>query len=235
MARSTLKVKRRVRLGKVGSKQVRNEGKIPAVIYGKGSESIPLIIDPSELKKALATESGRNTLLDLEIDDDGKVIKKFTLLKDIQIDYVSQKPIHLDFQVVTTDQKVTVEIPISLVGRAEGMKEGGILEESIRELVVECIPENIPNVIEFDISDLLLGEGVHIRDLVLPEGVEALGNPDDLIASIQVPRAMVTETSAVSEEDEEGEEVEGEEVEGEEGEAAEEAPKEESESGDGEG
>ena len=230
MARSTLKVKKRVRMGKVGSKQVRNEGKIPAVIYGKGSETIPLIIDPVELKKALATDSGRNTLLDLEIDADGKVIKKFTLLKDIQIDYVSQKPIHLDFQVVTGDQKVEVEIPISLTGRAEGMKEGGILEESIRELIVECLPENIPNIIEFDISELQLGEGVHIRDLVLPEGVEALGNPDDLIASIQVPRAMVTETSAVTAEDEEAEEGEEEVAEGEEA-ATEEGVAEESESG----
>lgn len=237
MARSTLKVKKRVRLGKTGSKQVRSEGKIPAVIYGQGSDPIPLIIDPLELKKALATDSGRNTLLDLEIDDEGKVIKKFSLLKDIQIDYVSQKPIHLDFQVVTTDQKVTVEIPIKLVGRAQGMKEGGILEESIRELVVECVPENIPNEIVYDISELELNEGVHVRDLNLPEGVEAIGNLDDLIASIQVPRAMVTETSAVSaDEVEEG--VEGEEaVEGEEGEeaAGEADAKEESGSGDGEG
>lgn len=235
MARSTLKVKKRVRLGKVGSKQVRNEGKIPAVIYGKGSETIPLIIDPLELKKALDTDSGRNTLLDLEIDADGKVIKKFTLLKDIQMDYVSQKPIHLDFQVVTADQKVIVEIPINLTGRAQGMKEGGILEESIRELVVECVPENIPNVIEFDITELELGEGVHIRDLSLPEGVESLVNPDDLIASIQIPRAMVTETSAITEEEEEVEGEEGEEVEAGEEAAGEEAPKEESESGEGEG
>ncbi|MGI9553422.1 MAG: 50S ribosomal protein L25, partial [Thermodesulfobacteriota bacterium] len=151
-------------------------------------------------------------------------------------DYVSLKPIHLDFQVVSPDQKVVVEVPLNLTGRAKGMKEGGILEEMIREIDVECLPENIPNVLEFDISDLELGEGFHIKDISLPEGVEALGNPDDMVASVQVPRAMVTETSAVIEEVEEDVEVE-EGVEGEEGaEAAdEESPKEESDSGDGEG
>lgn len=95
MARSTLKVKKRVRLGKTGSNQVRKEGKIPAVIYGKGEESIPLIIDPVELKESLDTTSGRNTLLDIEIESDGKKINRLSLLKDIQIDYLTQKPIHL--------------------------------------------------------------------------------------------------------------------------------------------
>ena len=226
MSRSTLKVKKRIRLGKGGSKQVRKEGKIPAVIYGKGSETIPLIIDPVELKKALATESGRNTLLDLEIDADGKKIKKLSILKDVQIDYVLQKPIHLDFQTVNTEEKVAVNVPLNLTGRAQGLKEGGILEQNIKEINVECLPENIPTAIEFDISDIQLGEAIHIKDINLPEEVEALGNPGNLVASIQIPRAMITETVSTEEGEIDEEEAEA---------VTEQTSGEESDSGDSEG
>lgn len=206
MARSTLKVKKRVRLGKTGSNQVRKEGKIPAVIYGKGEESIPLIIDPVELKESLDTTSGRNTLLDIEIESDGKKINRLSLLKDIQIDYLTQKPIHLDFQVISTQEKIAVNIPIKLTGRAQGIKEGGILEQNIRDINIECLPENIPDFIEFDISELQLGGVVHIRDIELPEGIETLVSPDSLVASVQTPRAMVTDASSKQDQVEEGEE-----------------------------
>ncbi len=206
MARSTLKVKKRVRLGKTGSNQVRKEGKIPAVIYGKGEESIPLIIDPVELKESLDTTSGRNTLLDIEIESDGKKINRLSLLKDIQIDYLTQKPIHLDFQVINTQEKIAVNIPIKLTGRAQGIKEGGILEQNIRDINIECLPENIPDFIEFDISELQLGGVVHIRDIELPEGIETLVSPDSLVASVQTPRAMVTDASSKQDQVEEGEE-----------------------------
>lgn len=208
MARSTLKVKQRIRLGKTGSKQVRKEGKIPAVIYGKGMESIPLIIDPAELKGSLATGAGKNTLLDLEIETEGKKISKLGLLKDIQLDYITQKPIHLDFQVINTKDKVAVDVPLNLTGRAQGIKEGGILEQNIREINVECLPENIPSVIEFDISEMQLGDALHLRDINFPEGVEILINADSLVASIQTPRAMVTDMSSATTEEEEEQESE---------------------------
>ncbi len=208
MARSTLKVKQRIRLGKTGSKQVRKEGKIPAVIYGKGMESIPLIIDPAELKGSLATDAGKNTLLDLEIETEGEKISKLGVLKDIQLDYITQKPIHLDFQVINTKDKIAVDVPLNLTGRAQGIKEGGILEQNIREINVECLPENIPSIIEFDISEMELGDALHLRDITLPEGVESLINADSLVASIQTPRAMVTDMSSATTEEEEEQESE---------------------------
>ncbi len=206
MARSTLKVKKRLRLGKTGSRQVRKEGKIPAIIYGKGMESIPLIIDPAELKGSLDTDTGKNTLLDLEIETEGEKISKLGLLKDIQLDYITQKPIHLDFQVIDAEDKVTVNVPLNLTGRALGIKEGGILEQNIREITVECLPENIPPVIEFDISDMQLGDVLHISDINFPEGIETLISADSLAASIQTPRGMVTDVSSEdTEQEEEGE------------------------------
>jgi len=211
MARSTLKVKKRLRLGKTGSKQVRKEGKIPAIIYGKGMESIPLIIDPVELKGSLDTDTGKNTLLDLEIETEGEKINKLGLLKDIQLDYITQKPIHLDFQVIDAEDKVTVNVPLNLTGRAQGIKEGGILEQSIREITVECLPEDIPPVIEFDVSNLQLGDALHISDINFPEGIETLINTDSLVASIQTPRGMVTE-EIPSEDTEQEEKEESEEV-----------------------
>ena len=236
MATSKLKVKKRELLGKSGSRQTRNEGRIPAVLYGKGTDTIAIDVDPGELKKALATDAGRNTLLEIEIDTGkkGKSESKLSLLKDMQLNYVTRKPLHLDFQTVDMKKKVVVSVALEYVGRAQGVKEGGILEEIFREIEVECLPGDIPSRLEIDVTELVLGQGIHIKDIELPDGVTALSNPDDMAAMVIIPRGMDVEEEVEEEEveGEEGELAEGEvEGEGEEGEPAE---KEQSEGG-GEG
>lgn len=227
MAQSKLNAKKRVRLGKSGVRKIRKEGNIPAILYGKETEPIPLVINPSELKIALSTDAGRNTLLDIEIEsDEDNRTNRLSILREIQVDYISSKPIHLDFQIIDTDKKVAVKIPIKPIGRAQGIKEGGILEEIIREIDVECLPINIPNVIEIDVTELNLGQSIHISDLELPEGATSLIGGEETVLTVLIPKAM-------SVEEEEVEELE----EGEEGEVTEE-PKEEtaeSESSDEEG
>ena len=109
---------------------------------------------------------------------------------------------------INTKDKVAVDVPLNLTGRAQGIKEGGILEQNIREINVECLPENIPTVIEFDISEMQLGDALHLRDINFPEGVEILINADSLVASIQTPRAMVTDMSSATTEEEEEQESE---------------------------
>ncbi len=226
MAQSTLKVKKRHRLGKGGAKEVRRQGMLPAVFYGKDEEVIPLIIDPSELKQAISGQAGRNTLLNLEIEEEGETVTKLSLLREIQIDRLTRHPIHVDLHAISAGNVIHVSIPVHFNGLPVGVKdEGGILEELIRELEVECLPTNIPNSIEIDVSGLSMGDSIHINDLDLPEGVNPLDDPERTVVTVGAPVGMSTETEMPELEEEiEGEEAELEEgeIEGEEGEEEEE-------------
>ena len=208
MAKSILKAKKRSTLGKRSTKAIRREGNIPAVIYSKGNEAVPLELNPKDIKAAFATDAGRNTLLDIAIEGDDNKEHKLSILRDMQMDYLTNTALHLDFLELDMNEKIEVKVPIVFTGRAQGVKEGGILEELIREISVECVPADIPDIIEHDVTELGLEDGVQIKDLVLPDGVESIGNPDDTVAMVHVPRAMIVEepTVAEGEEGEEGEE-----------------------------
>ena len=144
MAQNTLEVSIRKRPGKSGAKEVRKQGNIPAVLYGKGTEPVLLSVNPGVLKQALSTEAGENTLLEITYKDDSKEVKKLSLLRDIQYDFLTSKPIHFDFQALDINKKITVNVPVKIVGKARGIKEGGILEEILRDIPVECLPKHIP-------------------------------------------------------------------------------------------
>ena len=239
MAKSKLKAKKRSTLGKTSTKALRRVGNIPAVIYGKGKETVPLELDPKDVKKAFDTDAGRNTLIDIEIEGGEKKEKKLSILRDIQMDNITNTALHLDFLELDLKEKIEVKVPLVFTGRAQGVKEGGILEEMIREIGIICLPGDIPDNIEHDVTELELDEGVQIKDLALPDGVEVTGNPDDTVAMVHVPRVMIIETPTAAEGEEEGEEgvegVEGEEgAEGAEGEAAE-ASEDKAEGSEGEG
>lgn len=209
-------------MGKSGAREIRKEGNIPAVLYGKGTDPISLVINPSELKQALSTEAGENTLLEIRVKEGDADIPKLSLLRDIQYDYLTNKPIHLDFQALDMKQKITVDVPVNIEGRAKGVKEGGILEEILREISVQCLPTNIPNSFTVDITELEVGDSIHINILEIEEGVEILHDLEDPIVTVLAPKVEVVET-----EEEEGEEGE----EGAEGAASEETQDEGSEEG----
>lgn len=215
MSQSTLKAKRRSRLGKSGAREVRSEGNIPAILYGKYTDPIPLIINPDDLKRALSKESGRNTILHLEIESEEEPVTFPSLLRDVQIDHLSSKAIHIDLQAVNMDEKIHLRVPIEFVGRAAGVKEGGLLEIAIRRLDVECLPTNVPNSIKIDVTHLTLGESIHVEDLELPEGVTTFLDDDETVATVLIPRGMTVETEVpeVEEEVEEGEDEGDEEAE----------------------
>lgn len=221
MAQSTLNVMRRKRMGKSGARAIRNEGNVPAVLYGKGEETLALVINPGELKEALSTEAGENTLLEIVVENGGdEQIKKLSLLREIQYDFLTSKPIHFDFQTLDVKKKITVSVPVVITGRAKGVKEGGILEEILREISVECLPKDIPNSYEVDVTELEVGQSVHVNTLDIAEGVTLITDPNDTIVAVQAPKVEKVEV--------EEEEVEGEEgAEGEEGEDAQEESSEE--------
>jgi len=201
MAQSTLTVIRRKEVGKSAARKIRRQGAIPAIFYGKETKPIPLIVNLNELKQALSTEAGENTILELHIKDNGGEITKLALLKDIQFDYLTNKPIHFDFQEVLLREKISVKVPVKIVGKAPGVKEGGILEEILREIEIECFPTDIPNSIEVDVSQLGIGDSIHIRDLSLPEGITVLHEPDETIVTILSPAVeAIAETEATESE-----------------------------------
>jgi large subunit ribosomal protein L25 len=160
-----------------------------------------------------------NTLIELSVDGTTRTV----LVKELQRDPVRGRPLHTDFYLVELDQKVEVSVPIRLVGKAPGVELGGILDHPLREIELECLPRAIPESVDVDVSALGIGDSIHVRDLVLPEGVSVQTDANLAVASVITP-AVVEEP--VAEEPEEGEEAL---AEGEEAEAAETAPEESAE------
>jgi large subunit ribosomal protein L25 len=171
MAKSVLNVEPRVRTGKGGSRKVRADGLVPAVVYGKGIETLNLRVDPKALQQATATEAGWNTLITLKGDGpfDGKVV----VLKDMQIDAIRREPKHVDFYALDLKKKIAFMVPVSPQGKSKGEKEGGTLQLVRHELEVFCLPTNIPHSIEINVEELEVGDAVHIDEVSFPEGAES--------------------------------------------------------------
>ncbi|MFC1778834.1 50S ribosomal protein L25 [Thermodesulfobacteriota bacterium] len=208
MAKSVLNVETRVRTGKGGSRKVRQDGLVPAVVYGKGVEALNLRLEPKALQQAVATEAGWNTLLTLKGDGpfDGLVV----ILKDMQIDAIRRNPTHVDFLAIDLKKTLAVMVPVQPVGKAQGEVEGGTLQLIRHELEVYCLPTNIPTSIEIDVTALNVGEGIHIDEVSFPEGVES---QHDVNFTVLTVVGRMAEEVEVDEEDEEGVEgVETEEV-----------------------
>lgn len=203
MAKSVLNVETRVRTGKGGSRKVRQDGLVPAVVYGKGVEALNLRLDPKALQKAVATEAGWNTLITLKGDGpfDGLVV----ILKDMQIDAIRRNPMHIDFLAIDLKKTLAVMVPVQPVGKSQGEIEGGTLQLVRHEVEVYCLPTNIPTSIEIDVTALNIGEVVHIDELSLPEGVES---QHDVNFTVLTVVGRMAEEVEVDEEEEEGVETE---------------------------
>lgn len=199
MAQNILEVSIRTRPGKSGAKEVRNGGNIPAVLYGKGTEPVLLSVSPAALKQALSTEAGENTLLEITFKDDTKEVKKLSLLREIQYDFLTSKPIHFDFQALDINKRITVNVPVKIVGKSKGVKEGGILEEILRDIPVECLPKDIPNSFEIDVTDLDIGHSIHVSALKGSESYDILKDDEETIVTILAPK-MEVEAPAAAEE-----------------------------------
>jgi len=200
MAKSVLNVEPRVRIGKSGSRKVRRDGLVPAVVYGKGMESFNLRVDPKALQQAIATEAGWNTLITLKGDGpfDGKVV----ILKEMQLDPIKRGAMHVDFLAINLKDKITVMVPVHALGKSRGEKEGGTLQLIRHELEVLCLPTDIPTAIEVDVTEMNVGDVVHIEDITLPAGVETPHDVNFTVLTVMGRKAEEVE------EVEEGEEAE---------------------------
>jgi len=170
------------------TKALRRSGLIPAVLYGhNGAESVALTVEAKTVQQLLKDASINNTLIKLNIPDipwNGK-----TLLREVQTHPWKGFPYHLSFFSISTQDSVEVEVPLHFVGEAVGVRmEGGVLDLILSELQVRCKPDSIPESIEIDISNLHLGESLHVNQLILPEGVTTVGEEERVVVSVASPR-----------------------------------------------
>ena len=184
-----LEVFKRESLGKQANKKYRKDGFVPAVIYGKNKENLNILIDPIKLKKLLKNEAGENTIIEMKLDKSD--LKKNVLLKDAHLDTLTSDPLHLDFYEITDGGDVKVSSPLLFEGKPEGVKNGGVIQTLSNEIKIKCLPTNIPNVIEINISDLNIGDTLRVKDIKPMDGIEILSNPESTIISILAPRLVV--------------------------------------------
>lgn len=204
-----LQAELRTKSGKGEAHRLRCSGKIPAVYYGRGEENILLTLDPHQMDKKLSQKGGMNALIRLKIEGKGDFN---VILRDYQADAITRVFTHADFQHVDLTQKISVEVPVHLLGSPQGVKEGGILQQVTRLLTVLCLPTNIPKEITADVSPLKMGQNLHLHELKLPLGVESMGDVDLTIASVLAPReeevatpSVMTEPEVLTAKKEEGE------------------------------
>ncbi len=171
--------------GKGAARKIRARGKIPGILYGKNSENILLEVDPKAIQSAISGTSGMNTVLEMNVPEKGKIT---VMLKDYQADNIRRQFTHLDFVRVDLTKKIHIDVPVEFVGKAEGVKEGGILEIIRRDLPVVCLPTAIPKSIEVDVSALKVGASIHVDDIKLPAGIEVPHEENFTVVSVVMPK-----------------------------------------------
>ncbi len=192
MSEISINAKKRILSTKGAVNKLRRNGEVPGIFYSKGGEPIPISVLELSLNPLVYTSETHIVNLEIENDETKK-----SILKNIQFDPVTDKIVHFDFLGISLDQKIEIEVPISVEGQAKGIKEGGILQQSMHKLRVSCLPGDIPEHITINVAALGVGDSVHVKDLSLPN-VEILHNDDVLIVSVVMPRAQVeTTTTAI--------------------------------------
>ena len=199
MSETALVVEARAGTGKGSARKLRAVGRIPAVLYGRGRDSLPLSLDPRALDRILRA-SGANTLLDLTVEGHPELKDTVALVKELQRHPLRGTIVHADLYAVDLTRAVTVDVPVHLVGKPRGLDFGGILEHTLREIALECLPRAIPEAIEVEISHLEVGDVIHVRELQLPEGVTLITDGDLGVVHVALPQAEPTpeETAAAA-------------------------------------
>src|SRR6056297_2174098 len=213
MERHSIEAELRTETGKGAARRIRRSGLIPGVVYGRGNEPRSIKVDPLDIEKLLLS----NAIFDLTfVGEDGE--ESTVIIKDYQKDVIKQNLLHVDFQFISMDEKITVSVPMRLEGEAVGVHDGGVLQQLLREIDIDVLPGEIPEEITIDISELEVGESLSVVDLELPEGIDLVTNSDEVIVTVVTPTELIEEEVEEEEEEFLEPEVIGEEDEEEEGE-----------------
>lgn len=188
MAELTLEVSRREEAGKGPSRRLRQQGKVPAVVYGGHRDTVPIMVDRKAVTDLIQkSEHGVRSIFLLKMS--GSEPQRHAMIKEIQIDPISRKMTHIDFIRIVMDEVVRTTVPVHVIGSPIGVKEGGLLDFQVRDLHVECLPNAIPDKVEVDISNLGIHQYFRISDLKAPEGVKILDDPDRVVVGVTHLRA----------------------------------------------
>lgn len=186
--RAKLKVSLRKELGSSSVKKLRGSGIIPGIIYGKGKESVPVQVTKKDLYGIEGGDIGENVLLDLVIEDEKEKPVKTVIVKELQKDYIKGDWLHIDFNEISLEEKLKTKVAIEVAGEAVGVNQGGILEQIMHELEIECLPVDIPHHINVDVANLGIGQTIYVRDLIIHEKITVLSNPELPVVSVAAPK-----------------------------------------------
>lgn len=187
MQRVEMEAARRDASGKGPARQLRLAGQIPAVLYGEGKSTL-LTVQSAELARVLKSGSGENALISLKVTSPNGAEMRTAILRDLQRDPITGAVLHADLFEISMNKSIRIRVPIAVVGEVPaGVKEGGVLQHSLREIEIECLPAQIPARIEIDASALNVGDSIHLRDLKVAEGVRLIGDADLALVSVAAP------------------------------------------------
>jgi len=196
----TMELKARVRQesGKGPARRLRSSGMVPAVFYGSGSEGLTLTVNARDLLKLLR-EREESLFVKLKIEEGGREEERLSMIKEIQVSPTGDGILHVDFYEIRMDHRLTVEVPIHLVGKPVGLIDGGELHHLKRELKISGLPSALPEYVEVDVSGLRIGDSVKVGDIKLAKGIEALDADDIAVAAVAATRAAEAAAEAVEE------------------------------------
>ena len=200
-----IKANIRKTIGKGSARVLRRDGWIPAILYGAGKDPVMLSVEKLEFEAITRNQSIANVLLNLSIKN-GKTTKQTVMIKEMQVHPVSLDYLHLDFYEVAMDQKIRVDVPVVTVGQSVGVELGGILQIVRREIEVLCLPLNIPESFEVEITNLDVGDSLHVSDLPLGDGVEIVPDANLTVVTVVMPKMEIEPEEEVEEGEEEAEE-----------------------------
>ncbi|MDD5422278.1 MAG: 50S ribosomal protein L25 [Candidatus Omnitrophota bacterium] len=201
MEKVILKAEVRTETGKRIAKDLRAKGLIPANVYRQGKAALSLQVANVELKDVLHTSAGENVIITLKISGGAVTIKdKTVLIKEIQREPIKDSVLHVDFNEISLTETLKVDVPITAHGEPVGVKvDGGILEHVMRELQVECLPTDIPEKIEVEISSLKIGDAVYVKSVKVPDGVKVLNDPELIVMIVKPPKVEAPKEEVAAE------------------------------------
>jgi len=195
--------------GKGVARKLRQAGRIPAVLYGQGKEGVSLSLDGYELDQLLSTSGAKTSVLELEVRDGSKGDTRNVLIKEVQKHPFKDRILHMDLLEIAMDEVISVMVPREITGTAKGVKlDGGILEMKRRELEIECLPNNIPDTLIIDVTELEIGDVIHVEDIQVPSGVTIVHDVNFTLLTVVAP-AVEVEAAEELEEGVEAEAAEG--------------------------
>ena len=200
MAMMDLNAYSRRATGKGHNRKLRAGGRIPGVVYGKGLPTREIEFDTRELERFLETARRGTVVVKIRVSDGAEARESYAVLKEFQLHPVSERVLHVDLYEVSLGQTFRIEVPLRIKGRPAGIEQGGILDQVVRTLEVECTPDNVPSHLELDVSGLAIGHSLHLSDLVFPEGVVPVEkDPAQTLVAVHAPRAEAVPAAAPAE------------------------------------